>query len=130
MGIRAQKFTDQMLKELIVEISEVSPLRYLFLAENRNITDKGTLFLEKLPQIEYLNLSACGITNDGLAFLPKMTALTYLNLSYCNRVSEGAARYTQPLRQLTLLDLKGVIRINTNGLKKFERRGLEIQKPR
>ena len=126
LGIRAQGIDDDALFQLVRELSSVSCLRYLYLAENRKITNKGILNLEKLNQIEYLNISSCDITSEGLEFLPSLTNLKFLDLSYCNRISEKAAQYIQKLPRLQYLDIKGVIKINTSSLKKFEKRGLVI----
>lgn len=127
LGIRAQSIDDISIKQLVRESAEVKNLRYLYLAENRAISDKGILNLSGLPQLEYLNISACDITSAGLAFLPSLSRLLFLDLSYCNRVSNKASIYVQKLPQLKYLDIKGVIKINTSGIKKFERRGLEIR---
>lgn len=126
LGIRAQGIDDNNFVQLVRELSSVSCLRYLYLAENRGITNKGVLNLENLTQIEYLNLSSCDITSEGLAFLPSLTNLKFLDISYCNRISEKAAQYIQKLPRLQYLDIKGVIKINTSSLKKFEKRGLVI----
>ena len=85
--------------------------------------------VRKLKQLRYLNIGACDINNQGLAFLPGLTNLEYLNLSYCNRITEKAAPYVQKLPKLQYLDLQGCIKINTGGLKKFEKNGLTIYTP-
>ncbi len=126
LGIRAQGIDDGALMQLVQELSSVHCLRYLYLAENRKITNKGIINLQNLPQIEYLNISSCDITSEGLAFLPSLTNLKFLDLSYCNRVSEKSAQYIQKLPRLQHLIIKGVIKINTSSLKKFEKRGLII----
>lgn len=128
LGIRAQGMDDTSLKQLVLESAEIKNLRYLYLAENRGISDKGILNLSGLPQLEYLNISSCDITSNGLSFLPSLSKLTFLDLSYCNRISDKAAVYVQKLPRLKYLDIQGVIKINTSGIKKFERRDLEIHR--
>lgn len=129
LGVRARYLDDKMMRTMVEELAPVSGLRYLYLAENRGVTDHSAQFLSKLTQLRYLNLSACDIDSDGMAFLPALTNLEYLNLSYCNRISDRTATFVQKLRKLTYLDLHGCPRINTGGLKKFEKRGLTIYKP-
>jgi hypothetical protein len=126
MGIRAKGFTDPEIKQLTDDLESVTSLRYLHLAENRGITNRGIRHLERLPQLAYLNLSSCDISSEGLAFLPALRNLTHLDLSYCNRLTANAAKYIQKLPALKFLDLQGVLKINTGSVKKFERRGLEI----
>lgn len=128
MGIRVQGFDNRQLKLLIDDLEPVSNLRYFHLAENRSITDDGTLQLARLPQLQFLNLSSCDITDAGLAFLPSLPKVTFLDLSYCNRISRGAVKYVRKLPHLHFLDLQGVIKINNADIKKFERRGLEIHR--
>jgi len=129
LGIRAQGLHDAEIRRLVSELQEVKNLRYLHLAENRGITEEGMASLGALPQLRFLNIGACDINNRGLDFLPKLTNLEYLNLSYCNRITEKAAPSVQKLSRLKYLDLQGCIKINTGGLKKFEKRGLTIHKP-
>ncbi len=126
LGVRAQGIDDEALRNLVQELIPVQNLRYLYLAENRGITDRGILQLQNLPQIEYLNISACDITSDGLAFLEFLPKLTSLDLSYCNRVSDKAAKHVQTLRRLKYLNLQGVVKLKTADIKKFEKKNLEI----
>ena len=93
------------------------------------ISNEGMAAVGKLKQLRFLNIGACDINNQGLAFLPGLTNLEYLNLSYCNRITEKAAPFIQKLPKLKYLDLQGCIKINTGGLKKFEKKGLTIYKP-
>ncbi len=128
LGVRGQAMNNDSLKQLVQELKDVHSLRYLYLAENRGISDKGILNLQFLPQLEYLNISACDITSDGLAFLLLLPKLSFLDLSYCNRISGKAAQYIQKLPRLTFLNLQGVVKIKTSDLKKFEKKNLEIQR--
>ncbi len=129
LGIRAQGIHDAEIRRLAEDLLPVENLRYLNLAENRGISNSGMAAVGVLRQLRYLNIGACDINNEGMAFLPKLVNLEYLNLSYCNRITEKAAPFVQKLPKLRYLDLQGCIKINTGGLKKFEKKGLTIYKP-
>lgn len=129
LGIRAQGLHDAEFRQLCEDLKGVENLRYLNLAENRGITNDGMAAVGSLRQIRYLNIGACDINNQGMDFLPGLVNLEYLNLSYCNRITEKTAPYVQKLPKLKYLDLQGCIKINTGGLKKFEKKGLVIYKP-
>ena len=129
LGVRAQGLHDAEIRKLAEELQPVENLRYLNLTENRGITNSGMASVGKLKQLRYLNIGACDLNNEGMAFLQNLTNLEYLNLSYCNRITEKSAVYVQKLPRLKYLDLMGCIKINTGGLKKFEKKGLTIYKP-
>ncbi len=129
LGIRAQGFHDAEIRKLADDLKDVENLRYLNLTENRGITNDGIAAVGNLRQLRYLNIGACDLNNQGMEFLPKLVNLEYLNLSYCNRITEKTAPYVQKLPKLKYLDLQGCIKINTGGLKKFEKKGLTIYKP-
>ena len=112
---------DPEIRKLVEELLPIGNLRYLNLTENRGISNEGMAAVGKLKQLRFLNIGACDINNQGLAFLPGLTNLEYLNLSYCNRITEKAAPFIQKLPKLKDLDLQGGIKINTGGLKKFEK---------
>ena len=129
LGVRAQGLHDAEIRRLAEDLLPAGNLRYLNLAENRGITNEGMAAVGALRQLRYLNIGACDINNQGMAFLPGLVNLEYLNLSYCNRITEKTAPFVQKLPKLKYLDLQGCIKINTGGLKKFEKKGLTIYKP-
>ncbi len=129
LGVRAQGVHDAEIRTIVEDLLPVENLRYLNLTENRGITNRGMEAVGKLRQLRYLNIGACDINNEGMSFLPSLKNLEYLNLSYCNRITEKTAVYVQKLPRLKYLDLQGCIKINTGGLKKFEKKGLTIYKP-
>lgn len=129
LGVRAQGLHDLEIRQLAAELKPVDNLRYLNLTENRGITNDGMAAVGTLRQLRYLNIGACDLNNQGMVFLPNLVNLEYLNLSYCNRITEKTAPFTQKLPKLKYLDLQGCIKINTGGLKKFEKKGLTIYKP-
>ena len=127
LGVRAQGFTDADLIRLARELAPVAALRYLYLAENRNVTNRGAAAIAALPQLRYLNLSACDLNSEGLEFLPALVNLETLDLSFCNRVSGAGGKYVQQLPKLKTLLVQGTTKLNTAGLKRYEKRGLEIR---
>lgn len=129
LGIRAQGLHDAEIRKLAGDLQSVESLRYLNLAENRGISNDGMSAVGTLRQLRYLNIGACDINNQGMGFLLNLVNLEYLNLSYCNRITEKTAPFVQKLPKLKYLDLQGCIKINTGGIKKFEKRGLTIYKP-
>lgn len=129
LGVRAQGLHDAEIRKLVEDLKPVENLRYLNLAENRGITNDGMAAVGMLRQLRFLNISSCDINNQGMGFLPNLVNLEYLNLSYCNRITEKAAPFVQKLPKLKYLDLQGCIKINTGGLKKFEKKNLTIYKP-
>lgn len=129
LGVRAQGFHDTDIWQLSEELISVENLRYLNLTENRGITNDGMAAVGNLRQLRYLNIGACDINNQGMGFLPNLVNLEYLNLSYCNRITEKTAPFVQKMPKIKYLDLQGCIKINTGGLKKFEKKGLTIYKP-
>lgn len=129
LGVRGQGLHDAEIRKLVEDLLPIDNLRYLNLTENRGISNSGMAAVGKLKQLRYLNIGACDLNNEGMAFLPGLTNLEYLNLSYCNRITEKTATFIQKLPRLKFLDLQGCIKINTGGLKKFEKKGLTIYKP-
>lgn len=129
LGVRGQGLHDAEIRKLVEDLLPIDNLRYLNLTENRGISNSGMAAVGKLKQLRYLNIGACDLNNEGMAFLPGLTNLEYLNLSYCNRITEKTATFIQKLPRLKYLDLQGCIKINTGGLKKFEKKGLTIYKP-
>ena len=129
LGVRAQGLHDAEIRKLVEDLKPVENLRYLNLAENRGITNDGMASVGLLRQLRFLNISSCDINNQGMVFLPGLVNLEYLDLSYCNRITEKAAPFVQKLPKLKYLNLQGCIKINTGGLKKFEKKNLTIYKP-
>ncbi len=125
-GIQAQAIDDDQLKEIAEELKGAENLRYLYLAENRNITNKGMIYISELVQLQYLNISACDINSHGLSSLITLKNLTWLDISYCNRITENFAETIKRFRYLNYLNVQGVVKLNNNDIKKIEKRGLTI----
>jgi hypothetical protein len=124
--VRLKSINDEDLLALVRELEEFQPLRFLDLAENRNVTNAGLARLRSLPQLSGLNLSSCTITNTGLESLRSLHNLTYLDLSYCNHLEDNALKTLESMRGLTYVSLLGCLRISQGGLARVRRRTLKI----
>ena len=124
--VRIKGIGDEDLPALVKELQNVAELRFLDLAENRNITNDGLARLRPLAQITGLNLSSCSITSTGLEHLRGLPRLEHLNLSYCNRLTDLALKHIEAMRQLTYVDIKGCLGITKGGLARMRRRNLTI----
>jgi hypothetical protein len=126
VAIKIKSINDQVLGQLVEELKPVEALRYLDLAENRNITNEGLVKLKNLPQLTALNLSSCSITNRGIRHLTDLVNLSRLNLSYCNKLDDPALKTFESMRALTYVDLQGCLGFTKGGLARVRRRSLEI----
>lgn len=124
--VRIKNIKDDDLYYLIKELSGCTALTYLDLAENRNITDEGTVRLAGLTSLTHLNLSSCSIHDVTLQTLAEMKRLIWLNLSYCHRLTGTGLRWLKALPNLQYLDLQGSSRITKADIRRIERRGLVI----
>jgi hypothetical protein len=124
--VRIKSINDADMVELANDLQEVQALRFLDLAENRNVTNDGLVRIKGLRQLTGLNLSSCSITNTGLSHLRELTRLAYLNLSYCSRLSDPALKTLEAMRNLTYVDLQGCLGFTNGGLARVRRRNLTI----
>ncbi len=127
-GFRIHNIGDLDLKHLVTELTEITPLVYINLSENRKITDAGLVYLKVFPDLVNLNLSSCGLKNDGLVHLQEFSHLTTLDLSYCNRLTGPALKLLQHLPKLTTLNLQGCIKLTNGDVSRFKKKGLVINK--
>jgi hypothetical protein len=126
--VRLKSIDDAGLYALAAELQDVEPLRFLDLAENRNVTNDGLKHLRGLKQLTGLNLSSCSITGAGLEHLRPLTRLAHLNLSYCNRLSDRALKTIESLRPVTFVDLQGCLSITKAAFARVRRRDLTINR--
>jgi Leucine-rich repeat (LRR) protein len=126
LRIRIKGIDDQDLLHLVKELQDVEALRFLDLAENRNVTNEGIQHLKALTQLTGLNLSSCSVTDTGLKPLVALHRLAYLNLSYCNRLSDPALKHIEAIRSLVYVDLQGCLGIGQGGLARVRRKNLTI----
>jgi hypothetical protein len=124
--IEARNLDNYLLADLIGELQDLPALRFLDLAENRNVDDAGLPRLSALPQLTHLSLSACNISDIGLENLPTFAKLEFLNLSYCPRLTDRSLRTVERLPRLRYLDLQGCVKITHAGVARIEKRGLTI----
>jgi hypothetical protein len=128
VGIRLKSIDDRVLAVLIGELAGLPNLRYLNMAENRNLSDAGLAKLEQLPQLTALNLSSCNVTNQGLAALKNLPRLAWLDLSYCNRISDEGARSLKAMTRLEYLNVQSCFKLKAAAVTRLERRGLVIHR--
>lgn len=124
--VRIKSIDDQTLNDLVEELQPVAALRFLDLAENRNVTNEGLAKLVLLTQLTGLNLSSCAVTDTGLKQLRALPRLTYLNLSFCNRITEAALKTLDSMRSLTYVDVQGCLSIKRAGFARVRRRNLTL----
>ncbi|CAL5397275.1 unnamed protein product [Camellia sinensis] len=100
-------------------LSKCSELLCLKLGLCTNISDKGLFyFASNCKKIHELDLYRCmGIGDDGLAALSSgCKKLKKLNLSYCNKVTDRGLQYLSHLKELSDLELRGIVKITSMGL--------------
>lgn len=100
-------------------LSKCSELLSLKLGLCTNISDKGLFyFASNCKKIHELDLYRCmGIGDDGLAALSSgCKKLKKLNLSYCNMVTDRGLQYLSHLKELSDLELRGIVKITSTGL--------------
>ncbi|KAF5945937.1 hypothetical protein HYC85_016165 [Camellia sinensis] len=100
-------------------LSKCSELLSLKLGLCTNISDKGLFyFASNCKKIHELDLYRCmGIGDDGLAALSSgCKKLKKLNLSYCNKVTDRGLQYLSHLKELSDLELRGIVKITSTGL--------------
>lgn len=124
--VKIKGINDADMLELANDLQGVQELRFLDLAENRNVTNEGLVRIKGLTSLTGLNLSSCSITNTGLNHLRELRRLAYLNLSYCSRLSDPALKTLEAMRNLTFVDLQGCLGFTNGGLARIRRRNLTI----
>ena len=128
VAIKMKGIDNSVLAQLVEELKPVAALRYLDLAENRNVTNEGVARLRALHQLEALNLSSCSITSTGLAPLKEIPKLRRLILSYCNKLTDASLKTIESMRSLEFVDLKGCLGLSQGGFSKMHRRNLTIHR--
>lgn len=110
--------------EDIPALAERPDTRMLFFSdgwalEEAKITDKGLLYLSRLPlnQLTVLDLGYCqGISDAGLRHVGRMHSVTRLNLSACQGISDAGLAELRGMKGLTELDLRGCKGVTDRGL--------------
>ena len=124
--LRIKNLDDDLLRQLVSELTGCEAIRGLNLSENRNVSDAGLAYLVHLPWLRYLSLSSCGITDHGFVHLLALPGLQVLDLSYCNRITNDGVLRLRSLRHLAYLDLQGCVHINNRSLARLRKEGLTI----
>jgi Leucine-rich repeat (LRR) protein len=126
--IQPKSASHSELQTLAEEINGVEAITSLDLSENRNITDSGIARLKNLSHLRELKLSSCDITYKAIDHLAELPNLKSLDLSYCNRIHDSSIKGLNALSQLEYLDLQACMQVTRAGIKRLERRGLEIHR--
>ena len=90
-----------------------------YAVEEAKITDKGLLYLSRLPlnQLTNLDLGYCkGISNAGLRHVKRMDSVTRLSLRACPGISDAGLLELREMKNLTQLDLRGCHGVTDRGL--------------
>ena len=99
---------DGVTDEATDPLGELTQLKFLSLKktgfERDRISDKGLKNLQRLDNLELLNLYGNRLTNVGLEYLQAFQKLHTLNLSLL-AISDAGLEYLKPLRGLERLDL-------------------------
>ncbi|RVW60390.1 putative pectinesterase/pectinesterase inhibitor 22 [Vitis vinifera] len=100
-------------------LSRCSELTCLKLGLCANISDKGLFYIaSNCKKLRELDLYRCNsIGNDELAALSSgCKKLEKLNLSYCSEVTDTGMEYISQLKELSDLELRGLVKITSTGL--------------
>jgi hypothetical protein len=128
VGVRLKGIDDRTLAALVKELRPVDMLRFLDLAENRNVTNAGLAELTALPQLTMLNLSNCSISSAGLVHLKGLPNLERLILQFCNRLNDEALKPLDAMRSLEYVNIQGCMGIGQAALSRVKRRNLTIHR--
>lgn len=128
IGVRLKGIDDRVLAQLVKELQPVAMLRFLDLAENRNITNNGLAVLAVLPQLTILNLSSCSISSQGLVHLKSLTHLERLIMQFCNKLNDEALKPLEAIRSLEYVDIQGCMGIGQAALSRVRRKNLTIKR--
>ncbi len=126
IGVKIKGIDNRVLKSLAEELRGVGVLRWLDLAENRNVTNEGMTWVGELKSLVVLNLSSCSITSEGLAPLKQLLHLERLNLSFCNRLNDQAVKMIDSIRTLEYVDLQGCPGVTRGAISRVRRRNLTV----
>jgi hypothetical protein len=126
IGVKIRAIDDRTLRTMVEELRDVKTLRFIDLAENRNVTDAGLVYLSELKQVTILNLSSCTVSPAGLSALKPLTRLERLTLSYCNKLNDSVLKTLEGMRSLEYVDLQGCLSVTRGAISRVRRRNLEI----
>jgi hypothetical protein len=101
INLEGANMTDRSV-ELVASNTRLKQVTFV---DNQHITDQGIAHLQKMPQLELLDLSACtGITDVAVAHLVGLKQLTELNLiaTKVGHASVPSLKQMTSLRQLNL----------------------------
>jgi hypothetical protein len=107
INLSGSNITDDELIQLAARLVNIESLDF---SGCREITDIGLLCLNELPKLRklniYFNTSWCQLNvNAGLMYLSKLIELRYLDLSGCENFRDGRSACLSGLKQLQVLIL-------------------------
>ena len=112
LGLKKSGFEKRGISDAgLPKLNRLSQLEVLNLYGNK-VTDAGLTHLQPLSQLQELNLSLLNITDAGLESLKPLAALERLDLLYSEgfagpRLTNGMVVFLEPLVNLTRLNLTG-----------------------
>ena len=126
--VAIQGINDQVVKALVEELLDVTPIVELNLSENRRVENPAMRWIAEMSQLTHLNLSACGLNDRGIDQIIKMGNLTHLDISYCTRITDIGLKKLKNMRNLEDLYIRGIPKIKHSSVKWLERHDLTIRR--
>ena len=126
--VAIQGINDQVVKTLVEELRDVTPIVELNLSENRRVENPAMRWIAEMSQLTHLNLSACGLNDRGIDQIITMGNLTHLDISYCTRITDIGLKKLKNMRNLEDLYIRGIPKIKHASVKWLERHDLTIRR--
>ncbi|MEZ5356896.1 MAG: hypothetical protein R2762_30015 [Bryobacteraceae bacterium] len=106
-GITGLRAAGQMTDAALERLAALDFVTSLDLEGSRRVTDHGLSHLRRMPQLEHLNLTGCGITDTGLAVLGELSQLRRFHLYHHGGVSDAGLAHLAGCHRLERVDLLG-----------------------
>jgi len=91
--------------EHLAELGQLGSVRDFYLAGNELITDRGLMYLGKLPSLRYLDLCAVSCSSRGMKYLAPLTNIRALLLSDTTIDDSGVKTISEQFPRITTLSL-------------------------
>lgn len=106
-GITGLEAGGLMTDDVLARVATLEHVTWLDLSGSRQLTDDGLRHLERMPQLERLNLSGAKITDRGLAMLAALPNLREFSLTWQRDVSDAGIAHLRHCARLERVDLMG-----------------------